>query len=156
AGIGGDEEYSAKFAKWSGDLRELLVNRFGFGENHVLLLCEKPSGNEAHDSASDVRNALAALKSATQKQRIGFIFLIGHGSFDGKDARFTLAVPALSANDSQALVKGLTASRIVFINTATASGEFVKPLSGPGRIIITATRSGQEQNATRFPEYLIA
>jgi hypothetical protein len=156
AGIGGDEEYSTKFAKWSGELRELLVNRFGFAENHVLLLCEKPSAGDAHDAAADVRNAFAALKSATQKQSAVFIFLIGHGSFDGKDAKFNLAGPDLSAGDYLGLIKSLPTSRIVFVNTATASGEFIKPLSGAGRVIITATRSGQEQNATRFPEYLIA
>ena len=33
---------------------------------------------------------------------------------------------------------------------------FLKPLSATGRIIITATKSGQEQNATRFTEFLIA
>jgi hypothetical protein len=38
----------------------------------------------------------------------------------------------------------------------SASGEFIKPLSASGRIVITATRSGQEQNATRFTEYFIA
>ena len=39
---------------------------------------------------------------------------------------------------------------------ASASGEFIKPLSGRGRVVVTATRSGQEQNATRFPEHFIA
>jgi hypothetical protein len=39
---------------------------------------------------------------------------------------------------------------------ASASGEFIKPLAAKGRIVITATRSGQEQNATRFAEFFIA
>jgi hypothetical protein len=54
------------------------------------------------------------------------------------------------------LINNLPARNIVIVNMATASGEFIKPLSGKGRVIITATRSGQEQNATRFAEYFIA
>jgi hypothetical protein len=42
------------------------------------------------------------------------------------------------------------------MNMASASGEFIKPLSGADRIVITATRSGNEQNATRFAEHFIA
>ena len=37
-----------------------------------------------------------------------------------------------------------------------ASGEFIKPLAAKGRVIVTATRSGQETNATRFMEYFLA
>ena len=39
---------------------------------------------------------------------------------------------------------------------ASSSGEFIKPLSAEGRIIITATRSGNEQNATIFADHFIA
>ena len=39
---------------------------------------------------------------------------------------------------------------------SSASGEFIKPLSANGHIVITATRSGQEQNATRFAENFIS
>ena len=39
---------------------------------------------------------------------------------------------------------------------ASASGEFIKPFKDAGDLIVTATRSGQEQNATKFPGYFIA
>jgi len=54
------------------------------------------------------------------------------------------------------MVAGLPSRRVVVFNMASASGEFIKPLSGRGRVVVTATRSGQEQNATRFPEHFIA
>jgi hypothetical protein len=38
---------------------------------------------------------------------------------------------------------------------ASASGEFVKTLSAKGRVVVTATRSGQETNATRFAGFFI-
>ena len=40
------------------------------------------------------------------------------------------------------------------IQCASASGPFLKALSAPGRVIITATRSGSEINATRFGFHL--
>jgi len=48
------------------------------------------------------------------------------------------------------------ARRVVFVNCASASGEFVKPLSGGNRVVISATRSGSEQNVTVFAEHFIA
>ena len=48
------------------------------------------------------------------------------------------------------------ARRVVVVNMASASGEFVKALAGRGRVVVTATRSGQEQNAPRFAEHFIA
>jgi hypothetical protein len=39
---------------------------------------------------------------------------------------------------------------------ASASGEFIKSLAAKGRIVITATRNGQETNATRFAGFFIA
>jgi hypothetical protein len=40
------------------------------------------------------------------------------------------------------------------IQCASASGPFLSALSAPGRVIITATRSGYEVNATQFGGYL--
>jgi hypothetical protein len=39
---------------------------------------------------------------------------------------------------------------------ASASGEFIKSLAAKGRIVITATRNGQETNATRFAGFFIS
>ena len=40
------------------------------------------------------------------------------------------------------------------INCSSASGPFINELSAPGRVIVTATRSGNEQNYSRFGVYL--
>ena len=41
-------------------------------------------------------------------------------------------------------------TRVVFVNTASSSGAFLAPLAGPGRTIVTATRTGGERNEPRF------
>jgi hypothetical protein len=38
---------------------------------------------------------------------------------------------------------------------ASASGEFVKSISGPNRIVITSTKSGMERNEARFGGYFV-
>ena len=39
---------------------------------------------------------------------------------------------------------------MVFVNAATGSGDFVPVLSGPGRVVVTATRSAVEKNESVF------
>src|SRR6185503_18306453 len=70
-------------------------------------------------------------------------------------ANFMIVGRDLSANDYAQLFNPLPTRNLVIVNMSSASGEFVKPLSGNGRVIITATRSGMEQNATRFAEPFI-
>jgi hypothetical protein len=96
------------------------------------------------------------LKSGLDANNVLFVFLIGHGSFDGKEAKFNLVGPDLSASDYNELLSALPTRRIVVFNMSSASGEFVKPLSAKGRIVVTATRNGQETNATRFTGFFIA
>jgi hypothetical protein len=43
---------------------------------------------------------------------------------------------------------------LAVIDCSSASGPFINALSGPDRVIVTATRSGDEVNATRFGGYL--
>jgi chorismate mutase len=155
-GLGGEEAYVKQFAAWGAELRRALIERLAFAENQVTLLTEKPTGQEVRANADEVRQVFATLRTVTKPDSSVFIFFIGHGSFDGKQAKFNLVGPDLSADDYAALIKLLLARRVVTINLASASGEFIKPLSANGRITITATRSGQEQNATRLAEHFIA
>ena len=43
---------------------------------------------------------------------------------------------------------------VAIVQCASASGPFLPALSAPGRVVIVATRSGNEVNATRFGGYL--
>src|SRR5213076_1421481 len=78
---------------------------------------------------------------------------LGHGTFDRRSAKFNLRGADLSADE---LAKWLAPVHrpLVVIDAASASGPFIKALSGPDRVIVTATRSGDEQNATRFGGFL--
>src|SRR5215212_10994937 len=157
SGASGDEEFAKRFKGWTSELRRALVERFGFDEARITVLSESPEGVRAlRATAEDVRRAFQTLRASAGPESTVFVFLIGHGTFDGRQAKFSLVGPDLAANEYAELVGGLPSRRVVVFNMASASGEFIKPLSARGRVVVTATRSGQEQNATRFPEHFIA
>src|SRR5262245_14787203 len=133
-----------------------MIEQLGFAEERVTVLTEKPLGSEQRASAEVVRQTFIALRTTLKPENQLLIFFIGHGTFDGKVAKFNLIGPDLAASDYAQLIAGLPTSNIIIITTASASGEFIKPLSGEGHIVITATRSGMEQNAPHFAEYFIA
>jgi hypothetical protein len=147
-GAGGEPEYAKQFETWTGELRTALSDRFGFDMKNLTVL--------SNAKATDVRDTFTQLKSKLEPNNILFVFLIGHGSFDGKEAKFNLVGPDLAASEYNALLTSLPTKRVVLFNMASSSGEFVKSLSAKGRIVITATRNGQESNATRFAGFFIA
>ncbi|MBV9929311.1 MAG: caspase family protein [Acidobacteria bacterium] len=156
SGASGEEEYAKRFAQWTAALRRALVERFGFDEARVTVLSESPEGGRAlKATAEEVRRTFQTLRSSAGPESTVFVFLIGHGTYDGRQAKFGLVGPDLTANEYAELLDGLTVKRVVVLNMASASGEFIKPLSGRNRVVVAATRSGQEQNATRFPEFFI-
>lgn len=157
SGASGDEEFAVRFAKWTAELRRALVERYGFDEARLTVLTESPAGGAApRATAEELRRAFASLREKTTPESTVFVFLIGHGTFDGRAAKFSLVGPDMSAAEYAGLINAVPARRVVVFQMASASGEFIKPLSARGRVVVTATRSGQEQNATRFPEHFIA
>lgn len=147
-GAGGEAVYGKQFEEWTGQLRSALETRFGFEEKQITILKAA--------TAEDVKRTLTTLKTQLDANNVLFVFLIGHGSYDGKESKFNLVGPDLSSSEYNALLSALPTRRVVVFNMSSASGEFVKSLAAKGRIVVTATKSGQETNATRFPGYFIA
>ncbi len=90
-----------------------------------------------------------ALLSATNSPADLWLAFIGHGTFDGKEAKFNLPGPDVSATELAEWLKPLQ-RRVVIFQGASASAPFINRLSGTNRTIVTATRSGSEQNYARF------
>ena len=147
-GAGGEAVYAKQFEEWTTQLSSVLSMRFGFDAKQVRVV--------RNASADDVKGVFTALKSQLDANNVLFVFLIGHGSFDGKESKFNLVGPDISATEYNALLSSLPTRRVVIFNMSSASGEFIKSLTAKGRIVVTATRSGQETNATRFTGFLIS
>ena len=169
AGVGGEEGYTRKFTGQATRLYEALVNELGFAAKNITLLTEAASGAGPEDgaresdapparraTAEEVRKAFDSIKSGANADSFVLVVLIGHGSFDNQQAKFNLIGPDLAAKDYAQLLGSLPNKRTVFVDCSSSSGEFVKALSAQGRIVLTATRSGSEQNATVFADHFTA
>jgi hypothetical protein len=151
-GASGEEEYGKQFQLWTTDLQQALTNRYGFDVAKMKVLTESAA---PRSTAEEVRKTFAGLKTELQPDNVLFVFLIGHGSFDGKESKFNLIGPDILASEYNNLIAALPTHRVVVVNMSSASGEFAKSLSAKGRVVITATRNGQETNATHFPGFFI-
>lgn len=82
-----------------------------------------------------------------------WLVLVGHGTFDGQEARFNLRGPDLSTRSLAFWLDGFQRP-LVIIDTSASSAPFLNALSASNRVVITATRSGDELNFTRFGQFL--
>jgi hypothetical protein len=158
AGKGGQPEFTAKYAQFARQLHDVLIAKQGFSAAQITVLAESgaklPVAN-TWCSADNVRAAFNRLAGTMQKTDLVAVVLFGHGTFDREWAKFNLEGPDLRDLDFAQLLEHLPAERQILINTTAASGPFIEKLSRQGRVIITATRSGDEQYATIFPQYFV-
>jgi hypothetical protein len=147
AGLGGAPDYDSQFAKWASEL-ERDLKRNGSSAQLVTL-----SGTTATRAALE-QSLTQIAGEATPDDEFG-IFLIGHGTFDGTDYKFNLPGPDISAGELAVLLNRIPASRQLVVNMTSCSGASVAALARKGRIVITATKTGTERNATVFPRYWI-
>ncbi|HEY3159260.1 MAG TPA: C13 family peptidase [Vicinamibacterales bacterium] len=157
-GLSGDPEHGELFHKWGGELAE-AAGRLGVPADHVAYLVDQPGEGEARVNGKATVEEIGRTfdkfaKLATPDDAV-YVVLIGHGSYDGKTAKFNLPGPDISAADFNAQFRKLPTKQIVFVDTTSASGPFVNELSGPGRVIIAATRNGAENFSTLFGGYFV-
>jgi hypothetical protein len=149
-GVPGDEEHAKNFEKWATTFIETAKKKEAIPDANITFLADKNA------TKATVEKAFSDIAAKAKPTDSVFVLLIGHGSFDGRVAAFNLMGPDLSAADYAKLLSRFTTQKIVFVNTSSSSGEFLKPIAGPGRIVITATKTGGERNDTEFPEYFVA
>ena len=145
AGAAGEEEFGNQFDSWvtlwekaarDAGARSVTLRASSATETNQLAQIEQALRDEPRDGAGEL-----------------WLVLLGHGTFDGKEARFNLHGPDLTSAD---LAEWLRPFRrpVVVINAASSSGPFLSKLSGTNRVVVTSTRSGYEQNFARFGQYL--
>jgi hypothetical protein len=76
---------------------------------------------------------------------------VGHGHYDGRHSHLNIPGPDLDERQFAKVFEGIKARQQVFFLTTSASGFFLKPLSAPGRVVVTATEPDLEVNETLFP-----
>jgi hypothetical protein len=161
-GASGGEAYAKKYEGWRRTFVSTLREKFGYPADHVVVLAEKQEPGVRLATREQVQRALVDLRTRLTKEDLLVVLLIGHGTSadvlggdpGGEDAKFNLVGPDLRASEWSDLLKPL-AARLVFIDTTSASFPFLRKLSGPGRIVMTATDSTAQEFETVFGEFFV-
>ncbi len=159
SGLGGEPSYKERFHQQSIALLEVAKSQYGLADDQVIYLAEDPELNpERTTDRSTKDNVVKALETFLTRVRPGdqlYLVFFGHGSFRSGESRLNLPGPDLTATELAMLLEPFSAQQVIFVNTASASGGFVKALSGKNRIVVTATKSGMERNETVFGGYFV-
>ena len=159
-GLSGDPAYAEQFQQWATTLIEAASDRYELPAENVTYLAEKteldPARIDDRSTLENVELAFADIVERSQPNDYVLVLLIGHGSYNSGESRFNLPGRDLTAEDYARLLEPLRSRRVAFVNTATASGGFIEALSGEGRTVVTATRSGGQWNETVFGGYFVA
>ena len=148
-GVAGSPEHENKFDKWATGTHKALVDKFGFSADRVIVLSDKKS------SQAEIQKAFATLKQQLKPADTFFIFFIGHGSGEDGVYKFNISGPDYTADDYNKLLSTLSVGRIVVVAGTPASGAAIEKFAGKNRVVVTATRSGQEGNDIVFYDYLL-
>ncbi len=153
-GASGGATFAARHNEWRATLVTALRNQPGFQDEHLVVLAETPGPGVGRASREGVRRAIARLAARMDDEAVLFVVLIGHGSFDGLDAKFNLVGPDLDAAEWDALL-GSVRGRVAFVNTTSVSFPFMDRVSRSGRAIVTATESAAQRYDTVFPRFFV-
>ncbi|MSU51271.1 MAG: hypothetical protein EXS37_19655 [Opitutus sp.] len=118
------------------------------GAKHIAIGGETSGSQTDHDR---LKEALTAEPKSGLDEL--WLVLIGHGTFDGKDAKLNLRGPDVSAVELAEWIKPFQRP-LAIIDTTSSSAPFLTKLAAPKRVIVSATRSGNEQNYARFGKFL--
>jgi hypothetical protein len=157
-GVPGDPEHEQQFGTWGQAIHD-AARRLQVADANVVYLADKPDTDakriRGRSTREGITKAIAQIASRTRPNDDVFVVLIGHGTSDGKSGAFNVSGPDLTPDDLNKAFAAFPTQRIVVVNTTASSGVFLSPLAGPGRVIVTATKTGGERNDTRFPAYFV-
>jgi hypothetical protein len=159
-GSSGEPRFAQQFHALAMSLRAVLTTKFDVPDSQVTYLAEQSTpdprainGRSTREGISQAIDRIAARASAGDAV---FILLIGHGSSDGDQSRFNVPGMDMADTDFNAQLVKLSGQVVAFVNAASASGDFVKLLSGKNRVIVSATKSGFERNETLFAGHFVS
>ena len=143
SGLGGEPDYVQRFKGWADDIDASLKKA---GGDATVVTMEAPTREQ-------IRTRLTELSQKVKPTDALVVMLIGHGSYDGVDYKFNIPGPDITGAELGSLLDHIPATRQLVVNATSSSGGSIAALRRPNRIVISATKSGTEKNATVFARY---
>lgn len=147
SGLGGEPDYEQRFTALANDLDKIF--KAAASDAHVYTLTGGDS-TKAH-----LTDTLTQIAHDAKPEDEFILIMIGHGTYDGEVYKFNLPGPDISGEDLALLCDRIPAKRQLIVNTTSASGGSIGALQKAGRVVIAATKTGTEKNATVFARYWV-
>jgi len=145
-GLGGMPEFEENFSKWGDSTEELCREDLGA---HVIRLDGKS------DKRADFQRAFERVRTTLGIDGECWVFLIGHGNYDGRDYKFNIAGPDILGKDLVQFLDALSDRKIFALLATSSSGVLLSRLSGSNRVVISATKSEHEKLAPLFMSFFL-
>jgi hypothetical protein len=142
SGLGGEADYDQRFKMWAEDIDKSLKTA---GDSNVVTMIAP--------TREQIRARMNQLAAQVKPADAFVLMLIGHGSYDNVEYKFNIPGPDLSGAELATLLDKIPATRQAVINMTSSSGGSIEFLRKPNRIVISATKTGTEKNATSFARY---
>jgi hypothetical protein len=115
-GLAGDPEHGGLFQKWGQSLVDASA-RLGVAPEDVVHLTDRVTGGgetpiTGRSTRVEIEKAFDRITNQAKPDDVVFVVLIGHGTYDGRSAKFNLPGPDLSAAEFNPLLKRLPVNPI--------------------------------------------
>jgi hypothetical protein len=144
SGVSGEPRLAQQFQRDATVLRDALTKRFG-ANTVVLTESSAPRSDKAGITA-----ALQTLASSTKPGEQVLLVLIGHASAQGGEARFNIPGPDITAAELAIALEPLKGRNVAVVVGTSSSGAFLAPLQSAARWVVTATKSGAQNEEVVF------
>ena len=155
AGVSGEARIGTEWHGMAMALSTAATQRFGIPAARVVVL-EQDSTRDAgrvqgRSTKATIERVLGGLARTLGVADRLVVVVMAHGSSLSGDTRVNLPGPDMTPADFARVLAPATAPQVAFVQTGSASAEFIEALAGQRRIVITATKTAREQNETLFP-----
>jgi hypothetical protein len=147
AGLGGEPDYEQRFASQAQEIDKLL---HASSPDAKITTLYGPQATKAN-----LQKALADAARDAKPTDAFVLMLIGHGSFDNYDYKLNLPGPDITGVELGASLDRIGCTRQLVVNMTSASGGSRAALEKANRVVITATKTGGEKNATVFARFWV-
>ena len=149
-GAPGTEDYREAFSTWAARWKD-AATRGNADCNVIGLDAPVESDTPTAPQMSDLQKLLDAIAAAAREKSDEplWIVFLGHGTFDGRTASWNLNGPDITAEQLAERCQNLQRPLAV-VACASCTAPFVNALSGENRVVVTATRDGNQIQYSRF------
>jgi hypothetical protein len=146
-GVSGEPRIAQQIERDVTVIRDALNKRFNAS---ATVLTEKST---PRSDKAGITQALHELVTDSKNGDQVLIVLVGHGSAQGSEARFNIPGADITADELARALEPLQGREVAVVVATSSSGAFIAPLSAGGRVVLTATKSGAQNEEVVFPQH---